>query len=317
MTVLTAAAPAPRTRTGHPLRAVLRLQRGVLIVWAVLFTVAAGALLWAYGPGGNAAAADWPRKCSAHGCDWSAAITNYHLAYAVAEFLIGLTPYVAAALAGAVVGRELESGTARLAWTQSLSPTRWLATTLAVPAALITAGSAVLVLLHRLLYDAHPVPVTWNWWNDETFTANGTLGALNPLLGLAVGALAGLLQRRVLSSIGLAIAATGLVRTTLGFARPHLWPWVTRTSARNTGYDAPRDVLVGDQGAVTSQGAHVPDTCFEQTKCLKSVDVTGYYVQYHPASHFWPLQLVETGIVVAVTALVLAAAFTLLRRRTA
>jgi hypothetical protein len=36
----------------------------------------------------------------------------------------------------------------------------------------------------------------------------------------------------------------------------------------------------------------------------------------HPASHFWPLQLVETGIVLAVAALATAAAFALLRRRT-
>ena len=310
-------APTARIRAAGPVHAVLRLQRGVLIVWAVLFTAAAGALLWAYGPGGNAAAADWKRKCSAHGCDWSAPISNYHLAYAGAEFVIGFVPYLAALVGGALVGRELENGTARLAWTQGISPTRWLATTLAVPAAVITAGSTVLVLLHRLLYDAHQVPVTWNWWNGATFVPNGTLAIAFPLLGLAVGALAGLLQRRLVTSMGLAFAAIALALTTLGFARPHLWPWVTRTSPLNTGYDAPRNVLVGDRGAVTSTGGHVPDTCFEQAKCLKSVDITGYYVQYHPASHFWPLQLVETGIALAVTALVLAAAFTLLRRRTA
>ncbi|WP_328682018.1 hypothetical protein [Streptomyces sp. NBC_00343] len=314
MTALTTA-PTARVRTAGPLRTVLRLQRGVLIVWAVLFTVAAGALLWAYGPGGNAAAADWQRKCGAHGCDWSAAITNYHLAYAGAEFLIGVIPYFATALAGAVVGRELENGTARLAWTQSLTPTRWLGTTLAVPAALIAAGSTLLVLLHRLLYDAHKVPITWSWWNAETFIPNGTLGVAHPLLGLAVGALAGLLQRRLLTSIGLAIAATALVDTTLGFARPHLWPWATSTGAD---YETPRNVLYGDGGAVTSTGAHIADPmCRDSTACLKAHDVTGFYSEYHPASHFWPLQLVETGIVLAVTALVLATAFTLLRRRTA
>jgi hypothetical protein len=244
MTAL-ATAPTARTRAAGPIHAVLRLQRGVLIMWAVIFTVAAGALLWAYGPGGNAAAADWKRKCSAHGCDWSAAISNYHLAYAGAEFLIGLIPYFAATLAGAVIGRELENGTAQLAWTQGISPTRWLATTLAVPAALITAGSTVLVLLHRLLYDAHKVPVTWNWWNDETFIPNGTLGIVLPLLGLAVGALAGLLQRRLLTSIGLAFAATALALTTLGFARPHLWPWATSAPAPTTRHRATSSTATG------------------------------------------------------------------------
>ncbi|MBC2865717.1 hypothetical protein [Streptomyces mexicanus] len=45
-------------------------------------------------------------------------------------------------------------------------------------------------------------------------------------------------------------------------------------------------------------------------------DAHGYYAVYHPQSHFWPLQLTETGIVLAVTVLATAAAFTVLRRRT-
>ncbi|WP_328781827.1 hypothetical protein OHT68_25010 [Streptomyces canus] len=36
-----------------------------------------------------------------------------------------------------------------------------------------------------------------------------------------------------------------------------------------------------------------------------------------PPSHFWPLHLVETGVVLTVTALATTAAFRLLRRRTA
>ncbi|MFJ9892962.1 hypothetical protein ACIQPR_06475 [Streptomyces sp. NPDC091280] len=299
-----------------PARTVLRLQRGALTVWAVLFTAAAGPLLWAYGPGGTAAAADWARKCTAHGCDWSSPVSAYHLAYATAEFLIGVTPYFAAATAAVLIGRELDHGTVRLAWTQSVSPTRWLAATLTVPAALITAGTTVLVLLHRLLYDAHQVPVSWHWWDDRAFEANGTLALIHPLLGLALGALAALLQRRALPALGLAVTATALVRTALDVARPHLWPTVTRVSTVRTGYDAPPNVLHVEQGAVTATGAHVSDTCFTDTKCLKAVDITGYYVDYHPAAHFWPLQLVESGIVAALTALVLGAAFTLLRRRT-
>ncbi|NUS28437.1 MAG: ABC transporter permease, partial [Streptomyces sp.] len=42
-----------------------------------------------------------------------------------------------------------------------------------------------------------------------------------------------------------------------------------------------------------------------------------YYAEYHPASHFWPLQLIETGILLAVAAAATIAAFLMLRRRTA
>ncbi|MBK3581292.1 hypothetical protein JHN63_47520 [Streptomyces sp. MBT65] len=305
-----------RPRPARMWRAVLLLHRAALIGWVVFVTAVSGGLLWAYGPGGNTARADWQRQCTGDACSWSSAITLYHAAYTVAELLIGWIPYLAAVWAGTFVARELERGTTRLAWTQSVSPTRWLATTLAVPAALVTAGSTLMVLLHRLLFDAHQVPLSWNQWNDETFTANGTLAIVYPLLGLAVGTLAGFLQRHVLTAAGLSIAAMALAVTTLGFARPYLWPTVTRVTNVGIGYDAPPNVLNVDQGAVTATGAHVTDTCFADTKCLKAVDITGYYVDYHPASHFWPLQLVETGIVVALAALVLAVAFTLLRRRT-
>ncbi|QDN99273.1 hypothetical protein FNV62_25330 [Streptomyces sp. RLB3-17] len=318
MTAL-ATVPTAGPRPARMWHAVLRLHRVALIIWAVIFAALSGVLLWAYGPGASAARADWRRKCGSHGCGWSSAISSYHLAHAGVEVTIGAIPYVAAVWAGAaLIGRELETGTAHLSWTQGVSPTRWLATTLAVPAALITAGSTVLVLVHRLLFDAHKVPVTWNWWDDATFTANGPLAVALSLLGLAVGALAGLLLRRALAAGGLAFIATALVDTALGTARPHLWPWATGHGTLATGYATPSNVLFGDKGAVTSTGAHIADPgCGKSEKCLAAHDVTGYFSHYHPASHFWPLQLVETGIVLAVTAAATAAAFRLLRRRTA
>ncbi|WP_445280683.1 hypothetical protein [Streptomyces sp. DSM 118148] len=43
----------------------------------------------------------------------------------------------------------------------------------------------------------------------------------------------------------------------------------------------------------------------------------GDFAVYHPASHFWPLHLVETGVVLALTTLAATAAFRVLRRRAA
>lgn len=109
------------------------------------------------------------------------------------------------------------------------------------------------------------------------------------LLGLAVGALAGLLLRRALAAGGLAFIATALVDTALGTARPHLWPWATGHGTLATGYATPSNVLFGDKGAVTSTGAHIADPgCGKSEKCLAAHDVTGYFSHYHPASHFWP-----------------------------
>lgn len=49
--------------------------------------------------------------------------------------------------------------------------------------------------------------------------------------------------------------------------------------------------------------------------CVRELGVTGHYVDHHPASHFWPLQLVETGIVLALAAGCAFAAFQVVRRR--
>jgi hypothetical protein len=51
------------------------------------------------------------------------------------------------------------------------------------------------------------------------------------------------------------------------------------------------------------------------SRCLEARGATGIYAEYHPASHYWPLQFVETGIVLALAAAAVAASFWLLRRR--
>lgn len=61
------------------------------------------------------------------------------------ELLLVLLPAVYGAfMAGPAIGRELESGTHRLAWTQSVSPARWLTAKLAVPTAAAVAATLVL-----------------------------------------------------------------------------------------------------------------------------------------------------------------------------
>jgi len=319
MTALSVA--APRARWGAA-RSVLRLHRSGLIGWAVVVAAVSGVLLWAYGPGASAAETESRRNCFGGACQWATATDRYHLAYTLAEVAISWIPLLVAAWTGAaLIGRELESGTAQLAWTQSVSPTRWLAVRFAVPAALLTAGTAVLVLLHRMLFDANlssGIPVTWHWWDGNTFPANGTLALAHPLLGLAVGALAALLVRRALAALVVAVVATEIVRSLAALARPHLWPWATTLGTLKSGYQGPTNVLYGDQGAVTSTGAHIADPlCGHSKTCLASHHVTGFFSNYHPASHFWPLQLMETGIVLAITATATTTAFMLLRRSTA
>ncbi|GEC09262.1 transporter [Streptomyces spinoverrucosus] len=301
--------------------AMFRLHRSALWFWVMLVAVAAGALLWAYGPGVTAAEEVYRKLGCGQGlCGTSdTAFQRYELAATVGSGLLTVAPVLIAAWAGgSLIGRELEQGTARLAWTQSVTPVRWLAAKLAVPAALITAGTLLLTLLHRLLWSAdgtlRAATGTRDWYDSVAFTANGTLATAYALLALAVGALAGLLTRR--TTAGLGVGVLGLLTLTVAVSelRPRLWP--TETVTGTTGYPAIGGAFV-DEGALTSTGARVQDPlCIDDAQCLADHDIVGFYRDYHPSSHFWPLQLVETGIVLAVTALAVLAAFQLLRRRT-
>ncbi|WP_369194733.1 hypothetical protein [Streptomyces djakartensis] len=63
-----------------------------------------------------------------------------------------------------LIGREVQGGTTRLARTPSVAPARWPAVKPAAPAALLTAGTGGLVLLHaRARGDGDP-DLTGDWY---------------------------------------------------------------------------------------------------------------------------------------------------------
>ncbi|MGW3120582.1 hypothetical protein ACWDBW_26115 [Streptomyces sp. NPDC001107] len=208
----------------------LRLHRPALVVWALLVALTSALLLWAHGPGADAAHAEWLRSCGGgEPCTWGSAITDYYRARTLAEAVAAVLPLPVAAWAGAaLIGRELESGTARLAWTQGVSPTCWLTTKLALPAALLTTGSALLVVLHGLPAATAPFPYDWRW-QSQNLPSDGALALANPLLGLTLGTLAGLVLRRSLPALAVAVGGTEALLATTGCLRnPHAsspsWP---------------------------------------------------------------------------------------------
>ncbi|MFJ8538649.1 hypothetical protein [Streptomyces sp. NPDC093591] len=327
MTTAIRGAAAPTT--GRPPRAprgltwtVLRLHRSALILWACVVLSGAAVLLWAYGPGADAAQAEWDRMCAGReGCSWGDPIFDFDRVFRAAGLGITWIPALVAAWAGAcLVSRDMENGTAHLAWTQGVTPARWLAAKLAVPAVLITAGTTVLVLLHRLVSDVHPLPLgRWSWYTDDNIRANGTAAIAAPLLGLAIGALAGLILRRALPALAVTLAATYALLTLATVASRNLVPGQTMVGTLESGHRLPTHFIFGESDALTSTGARVPDPLCgdDDAKCLAAHDIVGYYTDYHPASDFWPLHLAETGLLLGATAMATAAAFGLLRRRTA
>ncbi|MFD7444549.1 ABC transporter permease [Streptomyces sp. NPDC059909] len=222
---------------------------------------------------------------------------------------------VAAFVAGPLVARDLESGTHRLLWTQSVSPARWLAAKLAVPAVVATVCATVLVGVHR--WGLAPVrhSAYLELWHHPTYIALGPAGVAYVLLAVAVGALAGLLVRRTVVAMSVAGLATGSLLLAGGGLREYLWPTVMTTGPdlAESGTNWPLD-----SGMLTASGARLSwEDCYGAgmpQQCMAARGGVEDFAVYHPASHFWPIQFVETGVVIALAVLATAVAFRVLRR---
>ncbi|QHY96480.1 ABC-2 family transporter protein [Streptomyces sp. S4.7] len=263
------------------------------------------------------------------GCEMSTTASGW---FRWAENYVGhaavLLPLVVAAFtAGPLIARELESGMYRLAWTQSVSPARWLAVRLAGAAAVATAGAVLLTVTLRWSRsysqeDAF-LSMARSWSGREVYPALGATVVGYVLLAVAVGALAAVLLRRTLLAIAVGVAATGGVSLFFAWVRPHLWPVVKAEGGAGTSpFTASSEPWIVREGVVLADGGRMTykqclDMGFSKSPCdpgSTPTAVTRFY-EYHPASHFWPLQLVETGIVLVLAAACVFAAFKVLGRR--
>ncbi len=155
--------------------------------------------------------------------------------------LMALAPALVGAFLGApLVARELETGTYRLVWSQSVTRSRWLASKLA-----LTVGAAALAT------GAASLAVTW--WSAPldgavSQTRGGLPGHLTPVtfamrgivpVGYAVfavvlGAAMGTLLRRTLPAMAVTLALYAAVQIVVPmWVRPHLLPPVSSSIAFN------------------------------------------------------------------------------------
>ncbi|MER7515264.1 ABC transporter permease [Streptomyces sp. NPDC126499] len=265
--------------------------------------------------------------------------TGYALLRIAMEYgggvLILLPLLVAAFVAGPLVAREYESGTYRLSLTQSVSPVVWLRTKLLAATAAAFLTALALMGVFRIGWVRISAPGA-TAWDPGPYAATGIVLFAYLLAAVAVGALVGQLIRRTL----LAMAATGLVLgvvlLVLGTLR---WSFLTAEriigpASAGTPLWPSENGLVMEEGLLTAAGER-----FDQGICWREVDrtpgldadptlwekvfdqcldrngITTRFVDYHPPAHFWPTQLLESGIVLALAALALVAAFRVLRAR--
>ena len=157
--------------------------------------------------------------------------------YTAGIVVLYLTPAIIGIFWGApLISRELETGTFRLAWTQSISRTRWVAVKLGLTglAAMATAGLLSLVVTWWSSPMDQRNPLGGYRLSAVLFGARDLIPVGSTAFALALGVTIGLLTRRAIPAIAISLAVFAVVQVAVPlWVRPHLIPPVRTVSSLN------------------------------------------------------------------------------------
>jgi hypothetical protein len=275
--------------------------------------------------------------CSAHN-DCTAAITALSNSDGPIQvfltFLLLVVPALIGMFWGApLVAREFETGTYRLAWTQGVTRTRWLAVKLGFGILVSVAVTGLLSLM-----------VTW--WSSPVDTVNAKLfdplnfsaRDLTPvgyaMFAMVLGVAAGLLMRRTIPAMFATLGGFVAVRFVMNsFVRPHLMVPLHRVLAINaqsplnmgetpTGFQVTattRGILPDNwvySNQIVNRAGHAPTATFLDRACpLSHASAQVNYqtcannlaarfhelVTYQPESRYWTFQWYEMAIFIGLS----------------
>jgi hypothetical protein len=206
---------------------------------------------------------------------------------------------------GSLIARELEYGTWRLAWSQSVARARWLAVKLAlVTGGLIVVGAAMTAVI---TWYRSPMDQLTGRLQHDIFDFEGLVPTAYILCAFGFAVLAGLLIRRSIPAMVAAFIPWLAIRLVVEFVfRPHFMTPLTM------GFPASCQSATGCGSGISSvpqATGHIGDWVL--------IGPPNGVITYQPADRFWPFQFIEAGIFVALTAAALGATIWLLHRRAA
>jgi hypothetical protein len=312
---------------------------GVAIALLVAFFVVTGLLMYHdyYQAVGGVRMADCeaPPKLPPPGCD---SLTNdfFSTWFPFSQYglyALAFLPALAGVFLGApLVAREMESGSFRLAWTQSVTRLRWLG----VMAGLVIGVTAVVCAIFIRLLQWWSVPLGQNFGlGGGNYDYGGTLPIAYLVFALALGIAAGTLLRRTVPAMF--VTLVGYVAARLPFelwARSRLIPPMTATWDQMVSWGPtftanPWFLFFG----YTDKSGHAIDPLYAYQACAPTgaVDNTpgsafttclhahGWLATeiWQPASRYWLFQGIESGIYLALAILLIALVVWWVRRRIA
>ena len=247
-----------------------------------------------------------------------------------------------------LVARELETGTYRLAWTQSVTRTRWLAVKLAVVGLTSMAVAGLFSLM--VSWWASPFDtVNANRFSPPNFDERGIVVIGFAAFAFALGVTAGVVIRRTLPAMATTLVAFVFARlAVIQWIRPHLIApavksaWTPPRAAggpppfpphRNTNADLRPTDHADRHPAPKVAGPHRPGSPVGPPEdrrqapsgaqhalqeCVTKV-ATKYHLvtTYQPAGRYWAFQWYELAIFVAAALVLSGMCFWFVRRRLA
>jgi hypothetical protein len=247
-----------------------------------------------------------------------------------------LVPGLIGALLAAPFLLELENGTYRLAWTQSITRGRWIATKvgLMVGAAIV---AAVALTLLTTWWRASFVHINGRMENSA-FDSEGTVALGYTLFALGVALAVGVVWRRAVAALVVAFAAYAAARIFVDtwlrqrYLSPNAATWRV-TLSRVPGLAKPKQVghppanlhhaWVFNQYPSDRFGHHVATLggpCVRgvgaAVRCAAPQGVLYTHAVYQPASRFWAFQGIETALFGGVAVMLIVFASWWTHRRT-
>ena len=270
-------------------------------------------------------------------------LVGYFLTYVSTAQTIAIVLQAVPALIGAFVGapvlaREMETGTFRYAWTQGFGRWRWTLAKLVSLAIAVAAAAGVFSVLFSWYYQPFLAQtLSFNFQvplDPGLFDLRGVAFAAWTLAAFAIGALAGMLIRRVVPALAATLAVyTGLALAAGLYLRQHYmtpllvknanapgsaWvisQWWTK-GGRPVSQSALSQVLQGAPQLAGGKGGGIPQDDPTVNQYLVQHGYT-LWTTYQPGSRFWPFQWIEGGWLLALSVLLIAATVWLVRRRAA
>jgi hypothetical protein len=288
---------------------------------------------------------------------------DFHMIPPVTAVLIAIPLLAGMFWAAPLISREYEAGTHRLAWTQSVSPLRWIIIKIALIFGVLATAALVLGLLATWTLDPL-TPAFGGRYNSTWYDIQAIVPVACMLFALSVGVVTSALIRRTIPAMAVTLVVYAAARIPVHWLRPHLWPATTRmftvplSVLLNNPAGAPQDSFTSSLApgdwmrslTITDASGHLvayngvnlnvlnrycpnlqpipapnglrggppPTGVLDPSACtprLQGLSLHGK-ITYQPASHFWPIQTVESAIFIGLAALlVTAAVLTVTRRR--